>query len=136
MIHPRFKLMLAAFLVTAGSMLSLSVPVFAASPVVADFNSDACGGVTAVAGGSCSGATASSDISRVIKASLNILSAVAGVAAVVVVVISGLRLITANGDSSSVASARSGLIYALAGLVIVAVAQAIVHYVLNRVQHG
>ena len=73
---------------------------------------------------------------RVIKASLNILSAVAGVAAVVVVVISGLRLITANGDSSSVASARSGLIYALAGLVIVAVAQAIVHYVLNRVQHG
>jgi hypothetical protein len=137
MILRRFKLTLAALLFTAGGLFGVVAPAYAAAapyhgtPIVASFKSDACGGVTAVAGGNCSSGAGS--LNTAIKAAINILSAIVGIAAVIVIIISGLRFITANGDASSVATARNGIIYAVAGLIIVALSQAIVHFVLGKV---
>jgi hypothetical protein len=55
-----------------------------------------------------------------------------GITSVVVMMISGVRLSTAGGNAESAATARRGIIYALAGVVIAVLAQAIVSFVLSR----
>lgn len=75
------------------------------------------------------GASASSTIQNVV----NVLSIIVGIAAVIMIIINGLRFITANGDSGQINSARNGVIYAIVGLVIAAMAQIIVRFVLNRI---
>lgn len=72
-------------------------------------------------------------IIRIIKAAINVVSILIGVAAILVLIISGIRMVTANGDSQGVARARSGILYALIGLIIAALAEAIVGFVLNKV---
>jgi hypothetical protein len=47
--------------------------------------------------------------------------------------VSGFRFLTAGGDSNAAASARSGLIYSLIGVAVVASAQLIVIFVLDKV---
>ena len=62
---------------------------------------------------------------------VSIFSIVVGIIAVIMVIYGGFRYITSGGDSGKVGSAKNSLIYAIIGLVIVALAQFIVHYVLN-----
>ena len=69
----------------------------------------------------------------VITLIVQILSVVIGVAAVIVIIIAGLRFIIANGDSASINTARNAIIYAVIGLVIAVFAQLIIAFVLNRV---
>jgi hypothetical protein len=45
----------------------------------------------------------------------------------------GLRYITSGGDSAKITSAKNTIIYALIGLVVVALAQFIVKFVLAKV---
>ncbi len=95
-------------------------------------------------GAACSGANLSNDtnchegratnrVENTVKAIINILTAIVGIAAVILIIINGLRFITANGDSNAIQAARHGVIYAIVGLVIVALAQVIVRFVLARV---
>lgn len=72
-------------------------------------------------------------IVNIIKQAINIISFVIGIAAVIGIVVSGVRIIVAGGDSQAVASARTGLIYSLVGLAVAAIAQAIVAFVLSQV---
>ena len=81
----------------------------------------------------CKSDEAAGKLSGTLSNVINLLSAIIGIAAVIVIVLNGLRFITANGDSNAITSARNGVIYALVGLIIVALAQAIVRLVLNRV---
>lgn len=65
----------------------------------------------------------------------NIVHLVVGVLAVVavlIIVISALNIVTAGGDSSKVAKARSAIIYALVGLIIVVSADIIVTVVIGK----
>jgi hypothetical protein len=61
-----------------------------------------------------------------------IISFIAGVAAVIMLLVSGFMFVLSDGDSGKIASARTSLIYAVVGLVIVVTAQGIVVFVLNR----
>lgn len=90
---------------------------------------EVCNGISGTTGGSCD--TGSADINNIIKAILQILSYIAGIAAVIMIVIGGLKYITSGGDSSSIASAKTTLIYALVGVVIVTLAQGVVFFVLG-----
>ncbi|HSH17938.1 MAG TPA: hypothetical protein VK978_01005 [Candidatus Saccharimonadales bacterium] len=118
------------------AMLALSVTfgfggvALAASPIDAARN-QACQGIEAQARGSC-GPGAGADISRVLRFVLQILTWIAGITAVIMVVVAGLKYITSGGDSSSVAGAKQALIYALVGIIIVALAQVIVRFVLQE----
>jgi uncharacterized membrane protein required for colicin V production len=62
---------------------------------------------------------------------VNILSWIVGVAAVIMLIISGLRFVTSNGDTQSVTNAKNGIIFAVIGLLVVAFAQVIVQFVVN-----
>lgn len=77
--------------------------------------------------------TSSNPIVGIISSVIQILAIIIGVAAVVGIIISGLRMTLANGDSNSIASARSGLIYSLVGVAVAAIAQTIVTFVLTNI---
>ena len=68
-----------------------------------------------------------------IGSAIHILAIIVGIASVIGVILSGLRMILANGDSNSVATARSALLYSLVGVVIAAAAQLIVRFILNKI---
>jgi hypothetical protein len=69
----------------------------------------------------------------VIAVVVNVLSIIIGVVSVIMIMVAGFRFVTSNGDSNSVASARSTVIYAIVGLVVTALAQIIVWFVLHKV---
>lgn len=72
-------------------------------------------------------------IIKIITAAISVLSFIIGAAAVIGVLVSSIRLIIANGDSSSVASARNGLIYSIIGVIVAVLAQVLVVFVLSKV---
>lgn len=72
------------------------------------------------------------DLNKLTATIINIMSIVIGIVAVVMVMIAGFNFITANGDSSKISTARSALTYAVIGLIIVALAQIIVQFVLAK----
>lgn len=71
-------------------------------------------------------------LNRVVRGVLTILSVIAGVAAVIMVIISGFKYITSGGDAGKVGSAKTTLVYAIVGLVIVALAQVLVQFVFRQ----
>lgn len=62
----------------------------------------------------------------------NIVATVAGVAAVLVIVIYGIMIVISYGDSGKVTQARNAIIGAAAGLIVIALARTIVVFVVNR----
>lgn len=107
----------------------LAIPL-AAEPVAASAQSDICSGL-GEAGGSCNGG--SGPINHTLANIANLISVIAGIAAVIMLIVGGLKYITSNGDANNISSAKSTIMYALIGVVIVALAQAIVHFVLGKV---
>lgn len=72
------------------------------------------------------------DANGLIKLALNMLSIIAGVIAIIMLIVSGLKYIMSQGDASQISSAKNSLIYAVVGLVVVAASQVIVQFVLAR----
>lgn len=115
-------------LVAVVAVLTLAHPMHGVS---ADSVSDACKGVGLSAGTKgCSSPGVS--INDVIKSVVNIISGIVGVVAVIMIIWGGFKYITSGGDSSNVSGAKNTIIYAIIGLVIVALAQLIVHFVLGQ----
>lgn len=56
-----------------------------------------------------------------------------GVISVFMIIISGLRYVTSSGDAAKTATARQGIMYAAIGIIVAAVAGAIVQFVLSKV---
>ncbi len=76
---------------------------------------------------------AGNPITGLLKVVVNMLSFAGGVIAVIMIIVAALRFTTSGGDSSSIAAARRSLIFAIVGLVIVAVAQFVVPFVITRI---
>ena len=90
-------------------------------------------GLAGGAGGSgCTTAPGSPSPDSVLKKGLNLFSAIIGIIAVVMIMVGGLKYMTSQGDSANVASAKNTILYAVIGLVVVALAQVIVKFVLDR----
>lgn len=74
----------------------------------------------------------SGEVNGLLKTAISIFSVVIGFIAVIMIIIGGLRYITSAGDSNAVNGAKNTLLYAIIGLVIVALAQVIVRFVLSK----
>lgn len=111
------------------------VPATPALALFEDSKQQACDGANlSEAGSDCSDDAQGADkIQETIQAVVDILTAIIGVIAVILIIINGLKFITAAGDSNSITAARNGIIYAIVGLIVVALAQIIVRFVLGRV---
>jgi hypothetical protein len=62
-----------------------------------------------------------------------IIAFVAGAAAVVIIILSGLQYINSGGDATKATQARNGIIYALVGLIVIISAQYIISLVISRI---
>jgi hypothetical protein len=115
------------------TVIGFSLAGMAALPVSAgtagNAKAEVCEGVN-LGGGSCN--ANSNELTTVIEVIVNVLSIIGAVAAVIVLILGGLKYITSNGESSSIASAKTTIIYAIVGLVVIALAQAVVRFVLAR----
>lgn len=134
----KIKQMFAAALVSV--MFLAPFAVVPAVHAADEFNlqSGLCSGsnadITASPTASCedTGAQATSKVNDTVAKALNLFSAVVGIIAVVMIIVGGIQYITSGGDSGNVTKAKNTILYAVIGLVVVALAQIIVQFVLGR----
>lgn len=123
-----------------GAALLLVVPMAVpAMASAASIQGNLCGGASLKldSNTSCaSTSTATNNLNSFITKLVNVFSVVVGVVAVVMIIFGGFRYITSGGDSGNISNAKNTIIYAIIGLVIVALAQFIVQFVLNRASNG
>lgn len=129
------KLRKAITILAAAVAISAPLAIPATSlAACGNLNTQVFNGVNAATGdgGNCgTGGTVQGGISAFARTATNILSIIVGAAAVIMLIYAGFRYIASGGESGSVSSAKNALIYAIVGLVIVALAQVIVHWVFN-----
>ncbi|MDB5168780.1 MAG: hypothetical protein JWO41_136 [Candidatus Saccharibacteria bacterium] len=122
------------YVLVAMMALTMGAPALAPAVVYADnITTNLCTGVTAAAGGSgsCDAANPNDKLKSVASTIVNLLSVVVGIVSVIMIIYGGFKYITSGGDSGNVSGAKNTLVYAIVGLIIVALAQFIVHYVLS-----
>lgn len=85
----------------------------------------------AVGSGADCDANGGGDLTNVVRSIINVLSIIVGLLAVIMIIFAGAKYITSSGDSNKVTSAKNALIYAIIGLIIVALAQFLVQKVLT-----
>lgn len=73
--------------------------------------------------------TGGTTVESMIHTVISLISYAAGIIAVIMIIISGYKYMTAAGESSKVTSAKSTLMHALIGLAIAALAQVLVRFV-------
>lgn len=142
------KELLKKSLVTIAAMAALLVPMVAPAAVYAQgtgtslqnsspqIQNGLCSGANlSTATGNCANSTteAQGQVDTIITTVINIFSLVVGVVSVIMIIIGGLKYITSGGDSGNVSGAKNTILYAIIGLVIVALAQIIVKFVLGKV---
>lgn len=130
----KIKLTLAAlfaFSVFAVPALALSSHVSAAPT---EIQQGLCSGADLKFGGdkTCGGGAANEkSLNDLIAKIINIVSVIVGIVAVIMIIYGGFKYITSGGDSGNVTGAKNTILYAIVGLIIVALAQFIVKFVLN-----
>src|SRR2546430_8386288 len=77
--------------------------------------------------------TGADKVNTMIKLIVNIFSAIVGVVSVIMIIFGGFKYVTSGGDSGNVTGAKNTIIYAVIGLVVVALAQFIVQFMLSKV---
>jgi hypothetical protein len=86
---------------------------------------------------SCAGnGQSEQSINKIIHTIINLLSIVVGVIAVIMIIVGGLRYITSGGSDTGITSAKNTILYAIIGLIIVALAQVMVRFVLRQLTNG
>jgi hypothetical protein len=93
-----------------------------------------CGACGASGATNCDPGGAPKTLSDTIATIINIISIFGGALAVIMLIIGGFRYITSGGSPEATKGARNTIVYALIGLVIIATAQIIVHFVINGVK--
>lgn len=77
--------------------------------------------------------TANGDkVSSLASTIINLFSWVVGLLSIIMVIYGGFRYVTSAGDASKLTAARQTITYALVGLVLVALAQIIVRFVIGQ----
>lgn len=125
----------------AGIAVSVAVllPALSLAPVSAQDSSiqnSLCSGTalsTVENGETCGSTTAGSTtgVSDAVSQAVDILSWIVGIASVIMIIVGGFKYITSGGASDKVSGAKNTIIYAIIGLVIVALAQFIVNFVIG-----
>jgi hypothetical protein len=110
--------------------LATSFVVVQDHTVFADARAEVCAGINAASGGKDCGDTAG--VNKLVGTIVDILSWIVGVLAVIMVIFAGFQYVSSGGDAGKVSNAKNTLIYAIIGLVVVAFAQTIVKFVLQK----
>lgn len=60
------------------------------------------------------------------------IAVVAGIVAVIIIIIAGFQFVLSGGDETKAANARKSILYAVAGIIFVVIAQSVVTIVINK----
>jgi hypothetical protein len=123
-------------LLSLSSLFAFSAPLLIAAPAHAvftqdDINRSACSGSEGVFQGQRQCDKTEADLNSIARKIINIISVIIGFVAVIMIIYGGFRYITSGGDSGRVGDAKNTILYGIIGLVIVALAQVIVQFVLR-----
>ncbi len=136
----KLKILLISFAMALGMSAPALIPAAAHAASATDNNitNGLCTGANSAAGqgGSecAAGGNGNSDLKSLAGKVVNLISLIVGIVAIIMIIYGGFRYITSGGDSGRVGNAKNTLIYAIIGLIIVALSQFIVHYVLTAAE--
>lgn len=123
----RIKNTILSFALLVGLLVPATLPVSVGAQISQESKDAACQGL-----GGCDG-TSGGSVAGLVSRAVEILSWIIGVVAVIMVIVGGFKFVVSAGDANGVKSARSTIIYALVGLVVAALAQILVRFVLTNV---
>lgn len=143
-----------SFILSGMLLLTVAAPAAVPSAVAFAASDTGCGGspsqgvANQVAGGASTAANSASPINcdpnisagtgttdtvgQLAAKVVNIFTIIVGAASVIMIIYGGFRYITSGGSSEKVGNAKNTLIYAIVGLIIVGLAQIMVHFVLSQ----
>lgn len=125
----RIKTLVLAVVLNLTFVAGLSTS-FAHAQVTDTLNCGAQGNLT---GQNCTPtAGADTTINNTVQRAIRIFQIIVGLISVFMLIFGGLKYITSGGESSGITGAKNTILYAVIGLVVVALAQVIVQFVLNR----
>lgn len=118
-------------MVLAGFLLFPALaPVTVGAQVSVDDKNAACEGLS---GGNCDGTAAQGAITGILKSVIEILSWIVGIISVIMIIVGGFKYVVSSGDPNGAKSAKNTVVYALVGIVVAALAQVLVRFVLSEV---
>ncbi len=106
----------------------------AATPSTPDLKGQLCQGSDLQFGASknCKDSGDEGKLNELIAKIVNIISVIVAIVAVIMIIVGGFKYITSGGDSGNVTGAKNTILYAIIGLVVVALAQFVVKFVLGQ----
>lgn len=130
-------------IISLTALFALAMPVALPATVLADCSGATtgqqsincnlgCGSNLDLTQQSCDTSGGGTTLSQKIATVINVFSAIIAAVSVIMIIYGGFRYITSGGKEEGVKGAKSTILYALIGLVIVALAQIIVKFVLNK----
>lgn len=131
----KIKLILATAAAVLMPAAFMAAPVYAQQTVL---EGNVCSGAelefrsTGQAAGTNTCAAQDTTVNNLVKTVINIFTWVVGVISVIMIIVGGFKYITSGGESGGVTSAKNTIMYAIIGLIVVALAQVIVRFVLNN----
>lgn len=123
---------------TIASMFALGAPVMVPAMAHGQGNSvkdNLCLGVNQATGATetaCVDKDLDASATPTIQKVINLISLLVGAISVLMIIFGGFRYITSGGDSTKVGNAKSTILYAIIGIVIVALAQIIIRFVITE----
>lgn len=91
-----------------------------------------CNDLTVQGGVNCAQGSSTAELTPTIANVVNTMIFVAGIVAVVAIIIGGLRYILSQGNEKAIEGAKNTILYAVIGLIVAVLAYAIVNFVLTR----
>ncbi len=137
----KLKLLLTAIYVTALSIVP-SIAILAtngsAHADTTNLQKSLCAGSqlaepSSTPSASCADTTGGTNVNSIVTTVINVFSWLVGVVSVIMIIVGGFKYVTSGGESSGVTSAKNTILYAIVGLIIVAISQVIVKFVLTNV---
>lgn len=118
-------------ILVVGFVLTLAIsfsvlPATAHAEISNESKEAACQGI-----GGCD-PNAKKSVTSLLSTVIKLISWIVGILSVIMVIVGGMKFVLSNGDANATKSARMTIIYALVGLVIAALAQVLVNFVLNK----
>ena len=127
-----FKRILTSATLAVTLLAPMAVPAIASAT---DIQNNLCIGASLDVSGTCPDTNqddAKNKLNGIIKLVINIFSVIVGVVSVIMIIVAGLKYVTSGGASDKVTGAKDTILYAVIGLVVVALAQTIVFFVLGQ----
>ncbi len=129
--------------ITITSVFALGMPALVPAMAHAQnsVKDNLCKGINQATGDDASATTCVAEdeavnVTPTIKKIIDFLSLLVGAVSVIMIIWGGFKYITSGGDSTKVGSAKSTLLYAIIGIIIVALAQLIVRFVITKSTEG